>query len=119
LPKNLPSICRWWLHDILDIAEMFAKGMSAYAIAKMLRESLSSVLHLRTWLTQAGPVVLTLTREQGLLDMAPARPVPTGSGDALALSSRWPTWPAFTHAFSRTLYPKRFPLRSTHTILTG
>lgn len=98
---------------------MFAKGLSAYAIAKCLRESLSSVLRLGAWLAKAGPVVLALTREQGLLDMTPARPGPTGSGDALALANRWPTWPAFTHAFSRTLYPKRFPLRSTHTILTG
>ena len=98
---------------------MFAKGMSAYAIANRVRESLSSVLRLIAWLTKAGPVVLTLTREQGLLHMAPAHPVPTGSVDALALSSRWPTWPSFTHAFSRSLYPKRFPLRSTHTILTG
>jgi hypothetical protein len=115
----LPSICRWWLHDILDIAEMFAKGISAYAISKSLCETLSSVLHLRSWLIKAGPVVLALTREQGILDMAPDRPVPTGSGAALALACRWPTWPTFTHAFSRTFYPKRFPLRSSHTILTG
>lgn len=119
LPKNLPPICRWWLHDILDIAEIFAKGISAYAISKSLCESLSSVLHLRTWLIKSGPVVLALTREQGLLDTAPARPVPTGHGEALALASCWPTWSAFTHDFSRTLYLKRFPLRSTHTILTG
>jgi len=119
LPKNLPSICRWWLYDILDIADMFTKGISAYAIAKSLSETLSSVLRLKSWLSQAGPVVLALTREQGLLDVAPARPVPTGSGEDLALATRWPTWPAFTFAFSRTLYPMRFPLRSTHTILTG
>lgn len=119
LPKNLTSICRWWLHDILDIAEMFAKGVSAYAIAKNLRESLSSVVRLIAWLAKAGPVVLVLTREQGLLDIAPAQPIPERAGEALSLASRWPMWPAFTHAFSRTLYPKRFPLRSSHTILTG
>ncbi|MEO6096424.1 MAG: DUF6431 domain-containing protein [Fibrobacteria bacterium] len=119
LPKNLPPICRWWLHDILDIAEMFAKGISAYAIAHILCETLSSVLHLRTWLIKSGPMVLALTREQGLLDSVPVRPVPTEAGAALALAGRWPTWPAFTHAFSRTLYPMRFPLRRTHTILTG
>jgi len=119
LPKNLLPVCRWWLKDILDIAGMFAKGISAYAIAKSLPESLSSVLRLITWLTKAGPAILALTREEGLLDMAPTQTLPAGSGDALVLVSRWPTWPAFTFVFSRTLYPKRFPLWSAHTILTG
>ena len=87
-----------------------AQGESAYSIAKSLCESLAAVLHLKAWLTQSGPVVLALTREWGLLEMTPPRPAPTGSVAALALAGLWPNRSAFTHAFSRVLYPKRFPL---------
>lgn len=92
---------------------------SAYAIAASLCESLASLVHLKAWIAAAGAVVAALAREMGLMDAVPPRPAPTRPGEALALVGLWPSWTAFTHAFSRTLYPKRFPLRSSHTILTG
>ena len=94
-------------------------GESAYAIAKSLCESLASLLRLKSWMGNATLVITSLTREMGILDSVPPRPAPVGTSEALLRSLLWPTWPAFTHAFSRTLYPMRFPLTSTHTILTG
>jgi hypothetical protein len=116
LPDNLLPVCRWQLSDLLEIGECFAKGASAYAIAKRLGESLFSLLNLRAWLTKAGALVETLAREMGLLDQAPP---PANAGAALTLAYRWPTWPELTHVFSRAFYPKRFPLLTSHTILTG
>ncbi|MDQ3003593.1 MAG: hypothetical protein M3Y08_20335 [Fibrobacterota bacterium] len=115
---SLP-ISRWWLGDILTIAKRFAEGETAYAIARCLFESLASLRHLKVWLDMAGAVVAALFREMGLMDAEPPRPAATGFGEALTLAIRWPNWPDFTHAFSRAFYPKRFPLWSTHTILTG
>lgn len=112
-------ICRWWLDDLLKIAERLAEGETPYAIAKSLCESLASVVHLKSWITKAGAVASALAREMGLMDAKPPRPAASRPGEALAWSCRISRWPIFTHEFSRTLYPKRFPLRSTHTILTG
>lgn len=119
LPVDLLPLCRWWVEDLIVIGEAFASGLSAYALAKILGESLASLLHLKAWIAKADPVALTLTRQEGLLEEKPPRPAPTHSGGGVALGRRWPTWPAFTHAFSRTLYPKRFPIFPVHTILTG
>ena len=94
-------------------------GETAYAIAKSLCESLASVLHLKGWIAKAGAVASALAREMGLMDAEPLRPVATRPGEAIALACRFPIWRSFTHSFSRVLYPKRFPLRSSHTILTG
>jgi hypothetical protein len=94
-------------------------GETAYAIARSLCESLASLVHLKAWIAKAGAVVAALAREIGLMDAEPPRPTTTGPGEALALACRFPRWAKFTHSFSRTFYPKRFPLRSSHTILTG
>jgi hypothetical protein len=94
-------------------------GESAYAIAVSICESLASLIHLKGWIAKAGAVVLALTREMGLMDAEPPRPTPTRPGEALALAGGFSSWPVFTLAFSCVLYPKRFPLRSSHTILTG
>lgn len=91
-------------------------GESPYAIALSLCQYLASLLHLKGWTATAGEVVAALARSIGLMEALPPRPAPTHPGEALALASSWPSWPAFTHAFSRVLYPKRFPLRRTHTI---
>ena len=112
-------ICRWWLDDILKIAERFAKGETAYAIARGLGESLAGLLNLKGWLAKAGAVASALAREMGLMVAEPPRPAATRPGEALALACRFSRWPDFTHAFSRTFYPDRFPLRSSHMILTG
>lgn len=112
-------ICRWWLDDILKITERLTEGETAYAIAKCLCESLAGMLHLKGWIAKAGAVVAALAREMGLMDAEPPRPSATRPGDALTLIRRFSRWPSFTHAFSRAFYPKRFPLRSSHTILTG
>jgi hypothetical protein len=112
-------ICRWRLDDILEVAERFAKGETAYAIARGLCESLAGLLHLKGWLAKAGAVVSALARALGLMDAEPPRPAATRPGEALALARRFSIWPDFTHAFSRTFYPKRFPIRSSHMILTG
>lgn len=119
LPDSLLPICRWRLGDILIIAVRFAMGETAYAISKSLGESLAGLLHLKGWIAKADAVVAALAREMGLMDAEPPRPTTPRPGEALALADRFPTWRAFTHAFSRAFYPKRFPLRSTHTILTG
>lgn len=116
LPDDLLPVCRWQLKDILEIGECFARGDSAYAIAKRLGESLSSLLNLRAFATKAGALVKTLAREMGLLEKAPP---PVNEGANLALAYRWPSWVEFTHVFSRAFYPKRFPLFPPHTILTG
>ena len=110
-------ICRWWLDDILKIAVRLTEGESAYAIARSLFESLAGLLHIRGWIAKAGAVVAALARESGLLDAEPPRPAVTG--EALAMARRFSSWPKFTHFFSRTFYPKRFPLLTSHTILTG
>jgi len=94
-------------------------GETAYAIARSLCESLAGLLHLKGWLAKAGAVLAALAREMGLLDAEPPRPAATRPGEALALARRFSSWPDFTHAFSRTLYPKRFPLRRSHMNLTG
>lgn len=112
-------ICRWWLGDTLKIAERFAQGETAYAIARSLFKSLASLLHLKGWIVKAGAVIDALAREMGLMDAEPPRPIASGPGEALALAFRFPSWPKFTHFFSRTFYPKRFPLLTSHTILTG
>ena len=112
-------ICRWWLGDILKIAARLTEGESAYAIARSLFESLAGLLHIRGWIAKAGAVVATLSREMGLMDAEPPRPAATHPGEGLALICHFSRWPTFTHAFSRAFYPKRFPLRSSHTILTG
>jgi hypothetical protein len=80
---------------------------------------LASLLHLKGWIAKAGAVVAALAREWGLLDAEPLRPSTTGTGEALALALRFSSWSKFTHFFSRTLYPKRFPLLTSHTIFTG
>lgn len=112
-------ICRWWRDDIFEIANRLAHGETAYAIARSLRESLTSLLHLKDWIARAGVVATVLAREMGFMDAEPPRPASTRPSEALALARRFSSWPKFTHVFSRTFYPKRFPLRSTHTILTG
>ena len=112
-------ICRWWLVDLLKIAERLAEGETPYAIAKSLRESLAGVVHLKSWIAKAGAVASVLAREMGLMDAEPPRPATTRPGEALAWSCRLSRWPIFTHAFSRAFYPKRFSLRRSHTILTG
>lgn len=112
-------ICRWWLGDILKIVGRLAEGETAYAIARSLGESLAGLVHLKRWIAKASAVVASLAREMGLLDAEPPRPAATDPGEALALACRFSSWPSFTHAFSRVLYPKRFSLWSTHTILTG
>lgn len=94
-------------------------GESAYAIARSLFESLAGMLHIRGWIERAGAVVAALAREMGLMDAEPPRPSATGPGEALAIIRRFSRWPSFTHAFSRAFYPNRFPLPSSHTILTG
>lgn len=94
-------------------------GETAYAIARSLFESLASLLHLKFWIVKAGAVIVVLARELGLLDAEPPRPATTGTGEALAMARRFSSWPPFTHFFSRTFYPKRFPLLTSHTILTG
>jgi len=80
---------------------------------------LASLLHLKGWIAKAGEVIAALARELGLLDAEPPRPAATSTGEALALACRFSSWPKFTHAFSRAFYPKRFPLLTSHTILTG
>lgn len=80
---------------------------------------MTSLLHLKGWIDKAGTVIAALAREWGLLDAEPPRPAATRTGEALALARRFPSWPKFTHFFSRTFYPKRFPLLTSHTILTG
>jgi hypothetical protein len=112
-------ICRWWLDDILKIAERFAKGETAYAIARSLRESLAGLLNLKGWLAKAGAVASALAWEKGLMDAEPPRPAATRPSEALSLARRFSSWPDFTHAFSHTFYPERFPLRRSHMILTG
>jgi hypothetical protein len=92
---------------------------SPYAIAKHIGESLSSLLHLKSWIGKAGAVVFDLAREAGLLNQAQPCPASKNTAVALELAYRWPAWLDFTHAFSRVLYPKRFPLLTPHTILTG
>lgn len=119
LPDFLLPICRWWLDDILEIAERLWEGETAYSIARSLGKSLAALVHLKRWLPLAGMVAAMLAREMGLMDAEPPRPAATHPGKALALARRFPGWRAFTHSFSRILYPKRFSLRSTHTILTG
>lgn len=119
MPQNLLPICRWWLGDILEVAARFSRGESAYSIAKGLCESLASLLHLKAWMVRASAYLEALAREMGFMDAMPPRPAPMGWVEAFSLTGLRPAWPAFTHAFSRTFYPKRFPLWSTHTILTG
>jgi hypothetical protein len=118
LPENTLPICRWRLRDILDIAVRFSNGETAYAISKGIGESESSLRRLKVWMAKATEVIAALARELEPLAPTPPAPPPT-SGAGLTLAYRWPTWAAFTHAFSRTLYPKRFPLSVSHTILTG
>jgi Domain of unknown function (DUF6431) len=119
LPDGLLPICRWHLGNLLVIVKRFSRGETAYAIARSLLESLASLLHLKGWLANAGALLEILARECGLLVQAPPRPPPANAGAALTLAYRWPTWPEFAHVFSRAFYPKRFPLLSSHTILTG
>ena len=111
-------ISRWWLGDILDIAGRLENGETAYAIAKRIGESASSLRRLKVWMAMANEVITTLAREMGLLDPMPPRPSSV-LRSPMALMSCWPSWLEFTHSFSRAFYPKRFPLWSTHTILTG
>jgi hypothetical protein len=80
---------------------------------------LASLVHIKAWIAKAGVVVTALAREVGLIDAEPPRPASNGPGEALALAHRFSRWRNFTHLLSRAFYPKRFPLRSTHTILTG
>ena len=77
------------------------------------------MLHIRGWIAKAGEVVAALAREMGLMDTEPPRPSATGPGEAFAMARHFSSWPMFTHAFSRTFYSKRFPLLTSHTILTG
>jgi hypothetical protein len=112
-------ICRWRLGDILLISKRFAGGESAYALARGLCESLACLLHLREWIDNASDVVAVLAREMGLLDAEPPRPAARHPGEALALAGHFSRWSTFTHSFSRTFYPARYPLRCSHTILTG
>ncbi len=102
----------------MNIAVRFANGESAYAISKGIGESESSLRRLKSWMDKAAVVIAFLAREIGLRDSVPPLPRPISSA-VIALARRWPTWPAFTHSFSRTFYPKRFPLSPSHTILTG
>ena len=64
-------------------------------------------------------MILALTREAGLVDSLPQQSNSANAAAALALAYRWPSWSEFTHAFSRVLYPKRFPLLPSHVNLTG
>ncbi len=119
LPPFLPPLCRWFWKDILPIARRLSTGESAYSIAKTIRVSLAVLLNLKAWILKAGPMILALTREAGLLDEAPPRPAPASAADALVLAYRWLNWPEFTHSFFRVLYPKHFPLLPSHVNLTG
>jgi hypothetical protein len=114
----LPPICRWDWSEILLVGGRLAIE-SPYAIAKSIGESHPSLLHLKSWIVKAGAVILELARNEGLLSQAEfhvATPSPIAS---LSLACRWSSWAEFTHSFSRVLYPKRFLLLSSHTILTG
>jgi hypothetical protein len=115
----LPPICRWFWEDIQRIGLRLSAGESAYSIAKAIRVSLAALLNLKAWISRAGPTVLTLTREQALLDELPPPPPPASAAESLTLAYRWPSWPEFTHSFSRVLYPKRFPIFRSHVNLTG
>lgn len=119
LPDTLLPFCRWFRKDIQRLGRRLFSGESTYRVAKSLGKSLAALVHLNAWILKAGPAVSTLTREAGFLDPLPPRPPPADAAAALALSSRWFSWPAFTHAFSRVLYPKRFPLFPSHVNLTG
>ena len=119
LPAFLPPLCRWFWDDILLIARRLSTGESAYRIAKSIRVSLAVLVNLEAWIQKAGPLILALTREAGLLDETPPRPAPASASDTLALAFRWPRWTAFTHSFSRALYPKRFSLSPSHVNPTG
>jgi hypothetical protein len=81
--------------------------------------SLAALRNLKAWISKAGPTVLALTREQGLLDKLPQAPPPASAAAALTLAYCFSSWPAFTHSFSRRLYPKRFPIFRSHVNLTG
>ena len=115
MPDGLPPISRWNWSDILRIGGQLAI-QTPYAVAKSVGESLASLVRLKSWIVKAGALVETLTRERGLLDQASP---PANAGAALTLAYRWPTWSEFTHIFSHAFYPKRFPLLTSHTILTG
>lgn len=119
LPDFLPPLCRWFWEDILRIARRLSMGESAYSIAKTIHVSLAAMLNLKAWIRKAGPRILALTREAGLLDDTPPLPAPACAADTLTLVYRWPRWTAFTHCFSRALYPIRFPPFSSHVNLTG
>ena len=119
LPDFLPPLCRWFWKDILPIARRLSTRESAYSIAKTIGVSLAVLLNLKAWILKAGPMILTLTREAGLLDELPPRPAPVNAADALAFAYRWLNWPEFTHSLFRVLYPKHFSLLPTHVNLTG
>jgi hypothetical protein len=118
LPEALPPICRWDWGDILCIVERLLI-QSPYAIARSIGESLSSLVHLKSWIGKAGVVVLELARTAGLLEQAAPNPAVRSTSASLSLAVCFSSWAQFTHCFSRTLYPKRFPISSSHTILTG
>jgi hypothetical protein len=115
----LLPICRWWLGDILLIAKRFARGESSYAIARSIGESLSSLVHLKSWMAKAGAVVHELARNLGLLEQAGPMAVPMAPISSLSPAFRFSSWAEFTHSFSHAFYPKRFPLSRSHMILTG
>jgi hypothetical protein len=119
LPKYLLPICRWFLDAILAIIKRFDQGESAYAIARSIGESLASLVNLKAWLKTATSNVETLTRQHGLLDTLPPRPVSIHDTTRLKLTSLWPTWSEFTYSFSRCFYPERFPLFRSHINPTG
>jgi hypothetical protein len=60
-----------------------------------------------------------ITREQGLLETLPSRPVSSHSIKRLKLTALWPSWSEFAYSFSRAIYPKRFPFLRPHINLTG
>lgn len=118
LPKAISPVCRWEWGDILRVGGRLADE-SSYSIARSVGESLSSLLHLKSWMVKAGVVVHELARNVGLLEPAESRAVPMDPIQSLSLAFRFSSWEAFTHSFSRAFYPIRFPLLKSHMIPTG
>lgn len=109
-----------------------ASGQSLYAIAKALVETLYSLRRFKAWIEKSLDFVTTLAREMGpiepILPLAeqaqPSLPSALQNTEApvaqdVIAALPWLTWRQFTHAFSRTLYPKIFVRPTLHTIRTG
>ncbi len=132
LPHGLLCYCRWLPVDRLIIILRLASGQSLYAIAKAINETLYSLSRFASWLKRSLDFIATLARELGPIepmlppDTPALSPQPSPSQNTQASAKKdsmkalpWLTWPQFTHAFSRTLYPNIFAPPTLHTIRTG